>query len=258
MIVLDVVQGEAEWVVARLGIPTASQFHRIVTPKTRQLSKQSRDYRRQLLAEWATGEPSDAQLTQWMGRGTELEPEARRWYAYEYDADLTTPGFCLTDDRRAGASPDGLVVDPERGLEIKCRNAPNHVAILLGEDIGADSQVQASMWVTGLAAWDVLAYNPHLPKRVDTIERDPELMAAYDEVVPAFLAELDAEKDALREKGVVPAHPDELYPRIDALRDAGTVSAEQADDLRHMASQGFGLMVRQQLDEIAYAVMEAA
>ena len=33
MIVLDCQQGDAEWHEARMGIPTASAFHRIITPR---------------------------------------------------------------------------------------------------------------------------------------------------------------------------------------------------------------------------------
>ena len=42
----------------RLGIPTASQFSRIVTP-TGQLSKARDGYLAELLCEWVMGEPAD-------------------------------------------------------------------------------------------------------------------------------------------------------------------------------------------------------
>jgi hypothetical protein len=34
-------QGTEEWRKLRAGIPTASEFHKIITPKTGQLSKQA-------------------------------------------------------------------------------------------------------------------------------------------------------------------------------------------------------------------------
>ena len=56
MIVLDCVQGSQAWIDARLGIPTASQFSRIVTP-TGRASTAAEGYTAELLAEWALGYP---------------------------------------------------------------------------------------------------------------------------------------------------------------------------------------------------------
>ena len=58
MIALDLQQGSAEWVKARLGIPTASQFSRIIT-STGKLSGQADGYMHELLAESLLGEPAD-------------------------------------------------------------------------------------------------------------------------------------------------------------------------------------------------------
>ena len=57
MRVLDVEQGSREWVEARLGIPTASAFKRIVT-STGKLSAQRDAYQAELLSEWVFGEPA--------------------------------------------------------------------------------------------------------------------------------------------------------------------------------------------------------
>ena len=69
MIILEVEQGSTAWIQARLGIPTASQASRIVTP-TGRLSKSRDGYLAQLLAEWALGETvTDFAGTEWMERG---------------------------------------------------------------------------------------------------------------------------------------------------------------------------------------------
>ena len=97
---------------ARLGIPTASEFKRILTPNGK-LSASRDGYLSELLAEWALGEPSsDFMGTDWTERAQILEPQARAAYGLLRDADVTECGLCFLDDSKmVGASPDGLVGD---------------------------------------------------------------------------------------------------------------------------------------------------
>ena len=83
MIVHPAEQGTVAWQEARLGIPTASQFSRIVTA-TGRLSKQRDSYLAELLAAWCLGEPvTDFLGTDATERGHVLEPEARKYYAFQ-------------------------------------------------------------------------------------------------------------------------------------------------------------------------------
>ncbi|MDE2233869.1 MAG: exonuclease, partial [Patescibacteria group bacterium] len=59
MIEIDVLQGSEEWHKARTGIPTASHFSKIITPKTLKLSAESDHYENRLVAERLTGCPCD-------------------------------------------------------------------------------------------------------------------------------------------------------------------------------------------------------
>ena len=95
MIVLDCQQGDAEWHAARMGIPTASAFHRIITPAKLSPSAQAEDYMNELLTEWLLGKASDFGGNFWTERGQALEPLARAWYAMEYDCDVTRRGVRL-------------------------------------------------------------------------------------------------------------------------------------------------------------------
>ena len=96
MIVLDHDQGSTEWIEARLGIPTASGFHRIITP-TGKLSASRDAYEGELLAEWALGRP----VTEFGGNDwTERE---RRWNRTPAPATPSTP----TASRRPWASRYG-------------------------------------------------------------------------------------------------------------------------------------------------------
>lgn len=191
MIVLDVVQGTTEWMQARLGIPTASQFSRILTTKTRKPSAQADKYLCELVAERMLGCSVNDASTDFMMRGAELEAEAVEAYEFERDCQTVKVGFVLDDSRRWGCSPDRLVGE-DGLLEIKCPGAVNHVAALLGmQDDEHFAQVQGQLWVTGREWCDLSFYNPAMPCRVVRIHRDEEYIAALEAAVPAFCDRLE-------------------------------------------------------------------
>lgn len=129
MIILNVQQGTDEWKRARIGVPTASCFDEILTPSGARSGQQDK-YLARLAAEWFFDEPfADEARTQFMERGTDMEPEAGRWYAFERDCDPVQVGLCLTDDGRVGASPD-LLVGSDGAAEIKCPGAKTHMLYL--------------------------------------------------------------------------------------------------------------------------------
>ena len=102
MRVVECTQGSPAWVEARLGIPTASNFSRIITAKTAKLSSSAEGYLCELVAESLLGVPVDEATSSFMERGADLEAEAFARYELEYDVDTTPVGFVLRDDGRAG------------------------------------------------------------------------------------------------------------------------------------------------------------
>lgn len=216
MIVHDVQQGTAEWLNVRLGIPTASDFDRIITPKTRKASSSQTKYLCQLLAERLTGAPvSDIEPTDMMLRGQMLEPEAADWYEIATGRNVQKVGFVTDSDQRYGCSPDRLVGD-DGLLEIKCPGATNHVAALL--ELMDDEhfvQVQGQLWVTGRKWCDLLFYHPDLPKRVVRIQRDEEFIGQLSREVLSFVAQLDAAFERLTSGGPEPTAPDVHEPATD-------------------------------------------
>jgi hypothetical protein len=118
-------QGSPEWLTARLGIPSASQFSKIVTGKGGK-STQVEAYINQLVAEELTGETTLVYVNEHMKRGTELESDARELYEALTGTTVQEVGFCLHDTVNAGCSPDGLVGE-DGGLEIKCAAPSTHV-----------------------------------------------------------------------------------------------------------------------------------
>lgn len=207
MITVDCIQGSDQWLTARLGLPTASQFSRIITPKKLKPSDASDGYLAELSAEWLIGEPIDPATNDWMTRGTELEPKAVRYYEAQRDVDTVEVGLCLTDDRLAGCSPDRLIGD-DGGLEIKCPSAKVHVGYLMnGVDRDHTSQVQGCLWVTGRAWWDVMSFNPAMPPSIVRVERSQEYMDALDVAIPAFTDRLAHMREKLLALGCKPKTP---------------------------------------------------
>ena len=204
----DVKQGSDEWVRLRLGIPTASAFGRILTPAKLAPSAQAAVYIDELCAEWALGERDDFGGTEWVDRGTVLEPMARAWYAFDTDAEVEEVGFCYRDDARmVGCSPDGLV-GAAGLLELKAPMPKTHLGYLRQGVVPTAYvlQVQGQLWVTGRAWCDFCSFCPNLPGFRIRAEPEDRYQAAFDEHLPAFIEEMLEAREHLRSLGVVPVH----------------------------------------------------
>lgn len=185
MIHHDVVQGTEAWLQLRAGIPTASQFHKIITPKTRKLSAQAEEYLYKLLAERVLGRYlEETRGFYWAERGKEKEDEARAYYEALYNVEVKVVGFVTNDDRTVGASPDRLVGE-DGLLEIKCPAPQTHMAYLLGDPVTSDYwlQIQGQLWVAERDWCDVVSYHPELPSRVIRVERSLEDIAMLEEQI---------------------------------------------------------------------------
>jgi hypothetical protein len=209
---LDLAQGSGAWFKARLGIPTASCFDKILTPKTMKLSGQCDGYAHLLIAEQILGRPMNTETFDFMERGNLLEKHAVTWYELQRDCDTEAAGFFLRDDRRVGASPDFLV--GANGLaEIKCPSAPVHIGYLLDKDgIGYRTQVQGQLWIAEREWNDTISFNPDLPNALVRQYRDEKFIAALAAAVDQFLSFMDECKLRLAQAGYIDA------PNVPGLR----------------------------------------
>jgi hypothetical protein len=200
VIVHEVEQGSDSWKALRLGVVTGSEFDNILTPKELKPAKGTA-YLNRLVAEILTGESQDDfDGNAFTDRGTAMEDEARRWYAFDRGVALTRVGFITRDDGRVGVSPDSLVGE-DGGLEIKCPGAKAHVGYALDHRTLVTAyrgQVQASLYITGRKWWDLLSYNPGFEKLVVRCVPDAEYLAALVPALDAFLARIDAAVAQLR------------------------------------------------------------
>lgn len=193
----DIIQGSEDWMKIRAGIPTASEFNRILTPK-KEVRAKWQNYLYTLAGERLTGICMDGFKSSWMTRGSELEEEARNVYAMDHEVEVEQVGFISSDDGRWGCSPDGLI--DRKGLEIKCPAIHTHVEYLLQNELPIDYklQVQGSMLVTGFSEWVFYSYFPGMPPLDLTIKRDEKLIAKLKIELQEFCRELDALTDRLR------------------------------------------------------------
>jgi hypothetical protein len=184
-------QGSGDWLKLHIGIPTASQFHRIVTPANWRLSKQARRYAFQLAAETLSNESTEP-LTgiEAMERGKEMEPRAVQMYEFEQEVETVRCGFFTTDDGLIGASPDRLIVGATAAaLEVKCPMARWVQLEYLIDGFGADylPQAQGQIFVCELERCDRYAYHPGAPSVLVPTFRDEALQRSLRQALADFL-----------------------------------------------------------------------
>lgn len=185
-----------EWYSLRVGIPTASEFSRIVT-STGAESKSRHGYAMQLAAELYAG----ADLNRWGGnlstdRGRFLEEDGLRQYAFERDAEIERVGFITDDACTHGCSPDSLVGE-DGCAEVKCINAEKHVATILRyrEDGSIPpeftQQTQGQLLITGRAWCDLVFFHPKLPMLVVRQTPIPAVQSGLMEGIAKLIEERD-------------------------------------------------------------------
>lgn len=202
MIILDVEQGSDEWLEARLGLPTASEMHcllsngRLLPP----FGEGALTLLDRLAAERFTGlSASGFKGNDHTERGHVVEPIAVQAYVDSGHAsamDVIEAGIMLA--KGVGASPDRLI-GADGGLEIKSKAAKGMVTLLRNSKIDKAhiTQMQINMWVSGRKWWDYFVYCDGLPPFYQRFEPDLELHGKLDERVPLFLALLDELEQAL-------------------------------------------------------------
>jgi len=186
----DIEQGTAGWFSVRSGIPTASEFSKLVT-STGAPSKSMLAYAYTKVCEKFAGEPVDAfNGNTWTQAGNEDEAAARSHYAFITGYDVSEVGF-VTDGNlvegkpigvTCGCSPDSLV-DDDGMLELKRLKGSLLVeAHLYYKKNGTIKpayvqQVQGQMMVCEREWVDVVFYNPVLPPLVIRVTPDKKVIA---------------------------------------------------------------------------------
>lgn len=199
MIIDPAIQGSAEWKLCRAGIPTASNFDKLITTKG-DPSKSRTKYMYQLAAERVTGVKEETYQNGAMQRGIEMEAEARAMYSIVTGNEVEEVGVCYPDENRLyGASPDGLI-GGDGCLEIKCPSSAVHVSYLLEGAIPTDyfQQTQGQLLVTGREWVDFVSYYPGLKALIVRAKPDKKFIEALKAELKNFCIELDKVTEKLR------------------------------------------------------------
>lgn len=196
MIIIDVEQGSDEWLKARLGVPTASNYGKVIT-STGKPSATAEKYANELIAQRLTGQIPELFKSDAMERGNELEPQARAYYELMTDNEVDEVGLII-NDIGAGCSPDGLIGD-DGGLEIKCPLASTHVGYMRAGKLPTAyvQQVQGCMYVTGRKWWDFVSFHPDMESMIIRVERDDDYIQKLDTEVRKLLTTIENETKKL-------------------------------------------------------------
>lgn len=179
---IDCEQTSPDWWEVRRGLPTASEFDRIITPARWEPSAGAKGYVAQLVGESLSLDPPVfcERGNAAMRHGKETEDEARKWYMVERGAAVRQTGFAVTNlgepgkNRFAGCSPDGLIEGGDDGpgcLELKCPQPKTHAGYLLHAADHPDDplplkyrpQVHGQLIVLGVGWVDFMSYARGMP-----------------------------------------------------------------------------------------------
>jgi len=191
MKVLNMDQRDDAWFAARRGIPTASNFSKIITSKG-EPSKSRLEYIYKLAAARVSGKDEESFTSKSIEAGIAREDESRWVYAMHKGVVVDEVGFILSDDGRYGASPDGLV--GTNGLvELKNPLGKTAVEYLLKNRVPPIyfQQVQGQMFVAEREWSDFVCYYPGLPMLVVRVYADEEFFEALEKELTKFCDELD-------------------------------------------------------------------
>ena len=203
MEVFTCAQNSEDWLKARMGIPTASEFATVMaTGRDGGASKTRKSYMLKLAGEIITGQPSEGYSNAHTERGHDMEPEARDLYAFTRRADPQLVGFIRNGSK--GASPDSLIGN-DGLLEIKTKLPHLHIDCLLRDEFPAEhkAQCQGALWVSEREWIDIAVYWPGLPLFVKRATRDEEYIAKLSDAVDQFNTELAEVVERVRRYGRV-------------------------------------------------------
>jgi YqaJ-like viral recombinase domain len=197
-------QGTNEWRQARCGSIGASDAPRVVRKiKSGGYSADRESLMAEKLLERLTGVPFEGFKSAAMLQGTEREPEARMTYELVRGVEVEEVGLIPHHTVKGShASPDGLI-GLDGLVELKCPQAPQHLALLLGETINGDyiTQVQWQMACAGRAWCDVVSYCPSFPPAmrlwVRRVPRDAKFIGELEREITQFIREIDQKVDRL-------------------------------------------------------------
>lgn len=184
----DVEQGGEAWHRLRLGLPTASNFSKLMVQNDTKAGRTT--YLHQLAAERITGVPAASFINEAMERGKVMEPEIRRQYSFLRDCEPQLIGFIRNG--KAGCSPDCLIGDT--GM-MEAKSAEPHILVPMLLKQKADpkyvpskhfAQCQGNLMVAECEWIDLVVWAHPKMKLIARVERDENYIAQLRDAVDLF------------------------------------------------------------------------
>lgn len=193
-------QGTEEWLAARRGVITASNFKLAKDRlKSGQRSKTALAYAMDVARERAGGTAPAKFQTAAMRTGQEQEPVARMRREDEAGYLIELVGFAYTEDRKFGGSVDGLI-DIEGIWECKAMVSSETLftAMVEGDISEYVDQCDGNMWLLGRKWCDLSLWCPDLQRlhtvriardddRIEALERE---LLDFDKLVESYASRL--------------------------------------------------------------------
>jgi len=210
---IECLQGTPEWLAARAGSITASNFSDAVSVLSRNsgdkvkgdptdaADKLAGNIAIERISQRPYGEPPKAWVLE---RGHEMEGRARFFWEERTGLVAQEAGVCKTDDDWFGYSTDGLV-DSDGLIEIKSPIDTNKIAAMFktGDVSEYIHQIQGGMWITGRAWCDFIMYVPDLVSvgndlYVKRIYRDDEFIDSMVDQLMKFRSTVQQRESLFR------------------------------------------------------------
>jgi putative phage-type endonuclease len=203
-------QRSDEWYALRLGVATASDFGKIITPTGQPTkSERSKDYMYKLISQLILGSDDEAMVvpTGPMMRGKIMENDAADYYHLVTGNSTKEVGFILSDNKMYGASPDRLV-DDDGLVEIKVPNAGTHIGYLINDSIDPiyKPQVQGQLLLSGRQWCDWVSYHDFIRPIIIRTYRDDEYIQKLQDAIDEFCLEYLNAIRKLIDRGIVEEH----------------------------------------------------
>jgi hypothetical protein len=188
----------------KLGIPTSSNFRKIITPQGKP-SKQWREYACVLIAERILQRKIEFYNSPAMERGLIVESEAADWYEFDQDVTVQKVGFITDDDHTVGCSPDRLVGE-EGLLEIKAPLPHTQIEYWISGEVSERfrPQLQGQLYVSQRSWVDIVCWHDELPKVVVRVEPDEQFIKTLDRELQVFNFFIESVMEKIRAMNEVP------------------------------------------------------
>ncbi len=192
MRIIHCLQQSEEWERWR-NRPTASEFHKFITPVKGEYASGATAYAAKIVAK-RLGVYTEAPPSFWMEWGTEQEPNAKHAYTSETGRKVQDVGFILPDGTDAyGGSPDGLIED-DGMIETKCP-APETLIRYHAEGVlplEYKPQIQGLLLISGRAWCDFYVFHPELTPFLLRVEPDEKYQAKIAGCLLLLLEEIES------------------------------------------------------------------